>query len=237
MTVIGVTGVGVVVPGAGAGVRLGPGGPKALRPLAGEPLLVHAVRRLRSCPSVGPIVVAAPPGAVSAVADLLAELSVVVVAGGAERQDSVAAGLAALPPEVDLVLVHDAARAFVPVAVVEAVIAALQAGAQAVVPVVPVADTVKRVDADGCVLGTVPRADLRAVQTPQGFRREVLAAAHRAAGAAATDDAALVEAAGVPVRTVPGAPEAFKITTAFDLSVAEALLARSPAPEPEPARG
>ena len=243
---IGVTGVGVVVPAAGAGVRLGPGGPKALRSLAGEPLLVHTVRRLRTCPSVGPIVVAAPPGATDAVADLLAELSVVVVAGGAERQDSVAAGLAALPPEVDLVLVHDAARAFVPVPVVEDVIAALRAGAQAVVPILPVADTIKRVDADGCVLGTVPRADLRAVQTPQGFRRQVLVAAHRTAGAAATDgaatdgaatdDAGLVEAAGVPVRTVPGAPEAFKITTAFDLSVAEALLARSPAPQPEPAR-
>lgn len=218
--------VGVVVPAAGAGTRLGPGAPKALRALAGEPLLVHAVRRLRQCPSVGPVVVAAPPGAVGDVGALLSPYGVLVVAGGAERQDSVAAGLAALPPEVELVLVHDAARALVPVAVVEAVVAALRAGAAAVVPVLPVADTVKRVGAAGQVLATVPREDLRAVQTPQGFRRDVLEQAHRAAGGSLTDDAGLVEAAGVTVQTVPGAPEAFKVTTPFDLLVAEAVLAR-----------
>lgn len=218
--------VGVVVPAAGAGTRLGPGAPKALRPLAGEPLLVHAVRRLRACPSVGPVVVAAPAAAVEEVRALLAPYAAAVVAGGAERQESVAAGLAALPAEVELVLVHDAARALVPVAVVEAVVAALREGAGAVVPVVPVADTVKRVGAAGVVLATVPREDLRVVQTPQGFRRDVLEHAHRAAGSALTDDAGLVEAAGGTVRTVPGAPEAFKVTTPFDLLVAEAVLAR-----------
>jgi 2-C-methyl-D-erythritol 4-phosphate cytidylyltransferase len=215
--------VGVVVPAAGAGTRLGPGAPKALRDLAGEPLLVHAVRRLRACPSVGPVVVVAPAAALDEVAALLTTYDVVVVAGGLERQDSVAAGLAALP-DVELVLVHDAARALVPVAVVEAVIAALLAGADAVVPVLPVADTVKRVGVDGHVTETVPRGDLRAVQTPQGFRRAVLAAAHRGASGSLTDDAGLVEAAGVQVLTVPGAPEAFKVTTPFDLLVAEALL-------------
>lgn len=219
--------VGVVVPAAGAGTRLGPGAPKALRVLAGEPLLVHAVRRLRACPEVGPVVVAAPAGAEGDVAALLAGLDATVVAGGAERQDSVAAGLAALPPEVDLVLVHDAARALVPPAVVAAVVAALQQGAEAVVPILPVADTVKRVDADGVVTATVPRQELRAVQTPQGFRRAVLERAHGAAvgsTATATDDASMVEALGVPVRTVPGDPEAFKVTTAFDLLVAEAVI-------------
>jgi 2-C-methyl-D-erythritol 4-phosphate cytidylyltransferase len=227
--------VGVVVPAAGAGTRLGPGAPKALRLLAGEPLLVHAVRRLRACPSVGPVVVAAPLAELDAVRALLASYDVVVVAGGAERQHSVAAGLAALDPAVDLVLVHDAARALVPVAVVEAVVGALRGGAFAVVPVLPVADTVKQVDVTGAVRATVPRGDLRVVQTPQGFRREVLQAAHRAAratgatgpgGGSLTDDAGLVEAAGVTVQTVAGAPEAFKVTTPFDLLVAEAVLAR-----------
>lgn len=234
--------VGVVVPAAGDGVRLGPGAPKALRELAGEPLLVHAVRRLRSSRHVGPLVVAAPPAQVEQVRALLAPYDVLVVAGGAERQDSVAAGLAALPPEVVLVLVHDAARALVPVAVVDAVVAALHAGADAVVPVLPVVDTVKRVQGQ-VVVGTVDRADLRLVQTPQGFRREVLEQAHRAgtdraraggadsadgAGAAdrATDDAGLVEAIGGTVVTVPGSEEAFKVTRPLDLLLAEAVLSR-----------
>lgn len=215
--------VGVVVPAAGAGTRLGPGGPKALRLLAGEPLLVHAVRRLRECPSVGPVVVAAPAADVEQVAALLSPYGVGVVAGGRERQDSVAAGLAALP-DVTWVLVHDAARALVPVAVVEAVVAALRAGAEAVVPVLPVADTIKRVSLDGRVLATVPREDLRAVQTPQGFLRDVLASAHAAAAGILTDDAGLVEALGRSVQTVQGDVAAFKVTTPFDLLVAEAVL-------------
>jgi 2-C-methyl-D-erythritol 4-phosphate cytidylyltransferase len=215
--------VGVVVPAAGAGTRLGPGAPKALRELAGEPLLVHAVRRLRECPSVGPVVVAAPVGAVQQVAALLSAYAVVVVAGGLQRQDSVAAGLAALP-DVDFVLVHDAARALVPVAVVEAVVQALRDGAEAVIPVLPVADTIKRVTVDGVVSDTVPREDLRIGQTPQGFRREVLRAAHLAAPGSLTDDAGLVEALGVKVQTVPGAAAAFKVTSPFDLLVAEAVL-------------
>jgi 2-C-methyl-D-erythritol 4-phosphate cytidylyltransferase len=215
--------VGVVVPAAGAGTRLGPGAPKALRLLAGEPLLLHAVRRLRACPEVGPVVVAVPAGAEGEVTAMLAGLGATVVAGGAERQDSVAAGLAGLPDGVDLVLVHDAARALVPTAVVSAVVRALRDGAEAVVPVLPVADTVKRVDADGVVVATVPRGDLRVVQTPQGFRRAVLERAHSSSGPV-TDDASMVEALGVAVRTVPGDPEAFKVTTAFDLQVAEAVL-------------
>lgn len=214
--------VGVVVPAAGAGTRLGPGAPKALRQVGGEPLLVHAVRRLRAAPSVGPIAVAAPGQAVADVTALLSPWDVAVVAGGAARHDSVAAGLSALPPEVDFVLVHDAARAFVPVSVVEAVVAALRAGAPAVVPVLRVADTVKRVAAD-VVVETVDRAELRSVQTPQGFARRVLEQAH-AAGRAATDDAGMVEALGVKVTTVAGSPAAFKVTTTFDLLVAEALL-------------
>jgi 2-C-methyl-D-erythritol 4-phosphate cytidylyltransferase len=215
--------VGVVVPAAGSGTRLGPGAPKALRELAGVPLVVHAVRRLLLCPSVTTVVVAAPAPQLEEVAAWVPEA--LVVAGGAERQDSVAAGLAALPDDVDLVLVHDAARALVPVEVVEAVVAALESGAQAVVPVLAVPDTVKQVGVDGTVVRTVPRDDLRAVQTPQGFQRAVLEQAHRTAGGLQTDDAGLVEALGVPVATVAGSPYAFKVTTAFDLRVAEAVLA------------
>jgi 2-C-methyl-D-erythritol 4-phosphate cytidylyltransferase len=216
--------VGALVPAAGSGVRLGPGAPKALRELAGEPLLVHAVRGLRAAPSVGPVVVAAPAGEVAAVAELLAPYDVVVVAGGAERQDSVRRALDALEPAIDLVLVHDAARCLTPVDVIEAVVACLRGGADAVVPVLPVADTVKRVDGDR-VVATVERAALRAVQTPQGFRREVLQRAHAAATGAATDDAALVEALGLPVTTVTGSQEAFKVTRPIDLLLAEAVLA------------
>lgn len=216
--------IGALVPAAGLGLRLGLGRPKALRPLAGEPVLVHAVRGLRVCSAVGPIVVAAPADDVGLVATCLADLDVTVVAGGVERHDSVVAALQALPLEVDLVLVHDAARCLTPTAVVEAVIDALHAGAACAVPVLPVTDTVKRVAGDR-VLETVARADLRAVQTPQGFRRDVLVAAHAGAGDLHTDDAGLVEALGEQVRTVPGSPLAFKITGPLDLLLAEAVLA------------
>ena len=216
--------VGALVPAAGLGVRLGPGEPKALRELAGEPLLVHAVRTLRSVPSIGVVVVAAPAPDVEAVGRLLVAYDVVVVPGGDDRQDSVHRTLAALPPDVDLVLVHDAARCLTPGHVIEAVVAALRAGADAVVPVLPIADTVKHVDGVR-VLGTVDRAALRAVQTPQGFRREVLEQAHAAGRQAATDDASLVEVLGGTVTTVPGDDEAFKITRPLDLLLAEAVLA------------
>jgi 2-C-methyl-D-erythritol 4-phosphate cytidylyltransferase len=202
---------------------MGGAGPKALLLLAGEPLLVHAVRGLRAAPSIGPVVVAAPPDRVPETEQLLAAYDVTVVAGGAERQDSVRRALAALPADVDLVLVHDAARALTPAALHEAVVAALRGGAEAVVPALPVADTVKRVDGDR-VVTTVDRADLRAVQTPQGFRRDLLDQAHTGDTAAATDDAALVERLGRTVLTVPGDPEAFKVTRPFDLLVAEAVL-------------
>ena len=216
--------VGAIVPAAGLGVRLGPGAPKALRDLAGEPLLVHAVRGLRACPQIGPVVVAAPAPDVEEVARLLAAYDVLVVAGGAQRQDSVRLALAALPGEVDLVLVHDAARCLVPAPVVEAVVEALHAGAAAVIPVLPMSDTVKQVDGTR-VVGTLDRAVLRAVQTPQGFRRDVLERAHAASCSAATDDAWLVEALGEVVSTVPGNDEGFKITRPLDLVLAEAVLA------------
>jgi 2-C-methyl-D-erythritol 4-phosphate cytidylyltransferase len=215
--------VAVVLAAAGRGERLGSGIVKALRELAGEPLLLHAVRGVRAVPAIGPVVVLAPVGLVNDLAVLLASYDVVVTAGGDERQESVRHGLAALPASADLVLVHDAARALTPPSVFNDVIVALRAGAEAVVPALPIADTVKRV-VDDRVTGTVERGDLRAVQTPQGFVRDVLVRAHAQPGPPVTDDAALVERLGLTVVTVPGSQEAFKVTRPFDLLVAEALL-------------
>ena len=221
--------VAAIVPAAGRGERLGPGAPKALRDLAGQPLLVHAVAALAACPEVDLIVVAAPPGAIAETAALLDDVDTdwVVVAGGQTRVDSVRLALAAVPADVDVVLVHDAARPLVPAALVSDVVAAVRGGADAVVPGVPLADTVKRVDDAGLVHETPDRAALRAVQTPQGFRRTVLEAAHAAAGpgADATDDAGLVERAGGAVLVIPGHEEAFKVTRPLDLLLAEAVLA------------
>lgn len=227
--------VAVLVAAAGFGVRLGPGQPKALRGLHGQPLLVHAVRRVCAAGSVGWVVVAAPPSdvdTVRAMVDGAARETVVagvtVVAGGATRQESVSRALAAVPERFDIVLVHDAARALAPPSLVDAVAAAVRSGADAVVPVLPVVDTIKRVDASGVVLGTVERSELRAVQTPQGFRRAVLVKAHTAAPPGdATDDAGLVELLGVPVRCIPGSDEAMKITRPADLDVAELILRRA----------
>jgi 2-C-methyl-D-erythritol 4-phosphate cytidylyltransferase len=217
--------VAVLVPAAGAGLRLGPGGPKALRLLAGEPLLVHAIRRVAAAASVRLIVVAAPAADVEAVRLLLAPVApVTVVAGGAERQESVALALAAVPADIAIVLVHDAARALTPPALIESVAAAVRNGLPAVIPVLPVVDTVKEVGPGEVVLGTVDRSVLRSVQTPQGFSHSVLAAAHATAVDPLTDDAGLVEKAGLPVTCVPGSELAMKITRPLDLILAEALL-------------
>ncbi len=216
--------VGVLVPAAGSGVRLGPGGPKALRLLAGEPLLLHAVRGLRAASCVGPVVVAAPAADVEAVVQLLRGLDVVVVAGGAERQESVGRALAAVPPDIPVVLVHDAARALTPPELIESVAAAVRDGRPAVIPVLPVVDTIKQVGPGEIVHGTVDRSVLRSVQTPQGFRHDVLAEAHANAADPLTDDAGLVEKAGIEVTCVPGSELAMKITRPLDLILAEALL-------------
>ncbi|HSP37398.1 MAG TPA: 2-C-methyl-D-erythritol 4-phosphate cytidylyltransferase [Frankiaceae bacterium] len=216
--------VAVVVPAAGRGERLGAGGPKALRLIAGRTLLQHAVDRLHRARTVDLVVVAVPPGEQDRLA---AELGVRTVAGGADRQASVAAALAALPVDVHVVLVHDAARPFAPPSLVDAVAEAVLAGAPAVVPGLPVVDTIKRVDLAGRVLETPRRDTLRAIQTPQGFRRDVLEAAHRHDRGAhpATDDAGLVELLGEPVLVIPGHEDAFKVTRPADLGRAEALLA------------
>jgi len=219
----------VIVPAAGRGERLGPGAPKALRTLAGQPILLHAVRNLATARDIDVIVVAVPEDAVDESRALLAgiELPITIVSGGETRQDSVARALLALAPEVDVVLVHDAARPLVPADVVDRVASAVRGGAQAVIPTLGVVDTIKEVDDGGVVSATLDRSRLRAVQTPQGFARDILQQAHAASdGGDATDDAGMVERMGVDVFTVAGHEEAFKITRPIDLVLAEAILAR-----------
>jgi 2-C-methyl-D-erythritol 4-phosphate cytidylyltransferase len=145
------------------------------------------------------------------------------VAGGDRRVDSVRAGLAAVPPACDVVVVHDAARPLAGPALFAAVLDAVRGGADGAVPGVAITDTVKRVE-EGRVVATVPRSGLVAVQTPQAFRAEVLRAAH-AGGGDSTDDAALVEAAGGTVVVVPGDPRNLKVTAADDLVLAASFLA------------
>ena len=180
---------------------------------------------------VDAVVVTAPRGHVEQVRSAIVRPDVTVVDGGPDRVASVAAGLAAVATDAHVVLVHDAARCLCPSGVVRGVVEAVRAGHEAVVPVVAVADTLKRLDHAGRVTATVDRSGLAAVQTPQGFRADVLRAAHaragrdRAAGRGvpATDDAGLVESDGGTVVTVPGDPRAVKITTAPDLALAELL--------------
>ncbi|MDP5185221.1 2-C-methyl-D-erythritol 4-phosphate cytidylyltransferase [Blastococcus sp. BMG 814] len=210
-----------IVAAAGSGSRLGAGQPKALVPLAGRPLVAWAVDALFAG-GVDEVVVTVPPAERAAFAAALPG-TVQLVDGGATRTASVCAGLAAAGPRADVVLVHDAARPLTPPDAVARVLDALAGGARAVVPVLPVVDTTVLVDDDGVVAEAVPRAPLRRVQTPQGFDRATLVAAYAALDDAAelTDDAAVVRAAGVPVRTVPGDERSAKITVPHDLALAE----------------
>ena len=216
-----------IVPAAGRGDRLGPGTPKALRLLAGEPILVHAVRSAVASGVVDLVAVAAPPSELDDVRDLLKPHApeLVVVAGGPTRKASVAAALAEMPGAVDVVLVHDAARCLTPPELFAAVTNAVRRGADAAVPVLPVADTIKQVHGDE-VLATLDRSDLYAVQTPQAFRRAVLDHAHATVDEDATDDAGLAERAGAAVHVIAGDDEAFKITRPLDLLLAEIVLSR-----------
>ncbi|MGW5655868.1 2-C-methyl-D-erythritol 4-phosphate cytidylyltransferase [Streptomyces humi] len=235
-----------VIPAAGRGVRLGPGAPKALRALNGTPMLIHAVRALAASRAVSLVVIVAPPDGAPEVKSLLdahalpggtpggswGSTDFLVVPGGESRQESVRLGLDALPPDYDIVLVHDAARPLVPVDTVDAVIQAVWDGAPAVVPALPLADTVKEVEPAAVpgdpepVVATPSRARLRAVQTPQGFDRATLVRAHETVTDDVTDDASMVEQLGERVVVVPGHEEAFKVTRPLDLVLAEAVLAR-----------
>ncbi|HEX5723833.1 MAG TPA: 2-C-methyl-D-erythritol 4-phosphate cytidylyltransferase [Longimicrobiaceae bacterium] len=215
-----------VVVAAGAGARLGGPIPKQFLEVAGEPILLRAVRPFLEHPRVGAVVVVLPPLDAARPPHFLAGLAIRIVAGGAERGDSVWNGLLATPEQAERVLIHDGARPFVTAPVIDRVLdAARRGGALAALPVT---DTIKEVDTDGTVAATLERTRLWQAQTPQGFPRgEILAAYHRARqeGVAATDDAALYERYVGPVKVVLGSELNLKITRPLDLEVAAAVAA------------
>jgi len=214
-----------VVVAGGAGRRLGGAVPKQFLPVRGVPVLLRAVRSFVDHPDIALVVVVLPSDIVDDPPSWLAETGVSMVAGGAERSDSVASGLAALPSDIDLVMVHDGARPFVDRALIDRLLVAGTEGPA--IPGVPVVETVKEVDADGWILSTPPRERLRLAQTPQIFPLALLREVHGTGGFdRATDDAVMVERFGVRIRMIPGDPRNLKITTPADLAVADALAAR-----------
>jgi 2-C-methyl-D-erythritol 4-phosphate cytidylyltransferase len=215
-------GVAVVIPAGGLGTRLGHRTPKQFLAVGGAPILVASLRPFLRHPRIELVVLAAPPAHLGRTRRLVDRLgtrtAVTVVPGGPTRQDSVAQALAAVPPAVRTVVVHDAVRPFVSRAVVDAVLEAAEATGAAICAL-PIAETVKRVSGD-LVEATVDRTGLWAVQTPQAFRAHLLREAHdkaRRDGVIGTDDAMLVERLGHPVRVVRGSERNVKITTAEDL--------------------
>jgi 2-C-methyl-D-erythritol 4-phosphate cytidylyltransferase len=220
--------VWAVVVAAGSGERLGAEHPKAFVAFGEDPLIASSVAALDDHPAIDGIVLVVPEGweerATFMADDIGAGKASIAVAGGATRSDSVAAGVAEVPADAAIILVHDAARPLVPADLIDRVLGGFADGADGVIPVLPIDDTVKRIDAAGRVVETLDRAELRAVQTPQafladGFRRAV-AAPDRASG---MDCASLVERAGGTIATVAGDPRTLKITTRVDLERAEEL--------------
>jgi 2-C-methyl-D-erythritol 4-phosphate cytidylyltransferase len=224
-----VTNTVAVVPAAGSGQRLAAGVPKAFFHLDGRTLVERAVSCLLESGVVDRVVVAVPADRTGQ-AKLILGREATIVPGGANRGESVGRALAAVADaqQPSFVLVHDAARPLTPPGLVVRVVEALRAGHSAVVPALPLSDTVKAVDANGMVLGTPERAGLRAVQTPQGFATELLLRAYQRAGEVTgvdfTDDASIVEHIGGQVQVVDGDPLAFKITTQWDILLAQAIV-------------
>ena len=212
--------VAVIIPAGGSGERLGAKIPKALVQLADKTLIEHAVAQM--APVASQIIVAAPAGYEEQFQQLLGS-EVTVVTGGLTRTLSVKKALAYVDKGNEFILVHDAARALASTDLALRVIDSLRAGEKAVIPGLPVVDTIKRVDTDNYVTKTPTRSKLRAIQTPQGFARKVLIKAHSSADDV-TDDAGLVEDRGVDVKVILGEDRALKITTMSDLEIAHKYL-------------
>ncbi len=210
--------VTVIIPAGGSGERLGAQLPKALVLLADRTLIEHCVSNI--APIANQIIVAAPAGYEEQFRSILGD-DILVVTGGATRADSVRAALTHVTS--DFTLVHDAARSLASAELAGRVIDALALGEKAVIPVLPVIDTIKAVDSNGYVISTHDRTELRAVQTPQGFHTQTLKSAH-SSSQDATDDAGLVEALNIPVKVVVGEERAFKITVPSDLISAQQIL-------------
>lgn len=224
----------LVVVAAGQGQRLGAGIPKAFVDLVGRPLLTHAIESIIALPELAQLILAVPEShlieATEIAAELVGELeiSLDVVLGGETRQSSIANALAELAEGVEIVLVHDAARALTPTSLFASVAESVRTTKTSSLPVMRVVDTIKRIDAD-TVLETVDREVLRSAQTPQGFLAAELVSAYAAAEGEFTDDAALMQAAGHRILAVDGDERAFKITTAADLAAAELRFTGKPA--------
>jgi 2-C-methyl-D-erythritol 4-phosphate cytidylyltransferase len=220
--------VGVIIVAGGSGTRAGSNELKQFRWVAGKPMLLHSVQAFHARPDVAMVVCVLPKAYAGDPPPWLFQCDIerlLLSVGGRERQDSVANGLDDLPPEVRVVVVHDAARPLVTDAVIDRVISAARAG-QAAVAALPVVDTLKLVDGGGRIVRTVDRAGLWRAQTPQAFPRAILERAHadaRAAHVSATDDAALLERIGEPVFVVRGTERAMKITEEPDFARADAL--------------
>lgn len=225
-----------LVAAAGQGTRLGADIPKGYVPLRGRPLVVRSVQAMIHSAVVDEVIVLISPdmeGYARAILEkenlFSAEIPVRLVHGGGERADSVYEGLKAIEAEDAVVLIHDAARALTPPGMIARVARAVLSGQRAVIPVLPVADTIKVVDNHDVVVGTPARADLRAVQTPQGYSLAALREANERyfglddPGFVATDDASLMEWYGAKVHCVQGDPMAFKITTPIDYALAKAV--------------
>jgi len=219
--------VWAVLAAAGRGERLGSDRPKAFARLGGRPLLAESLERLEGSEWIDAIVIAAPPEweepSILVAEEIAATKVSSAVTGGETRSESVRLALADVPGEAAVVLVHDAARPLVPDEVVERVLAPLGEGWDGAVPVLPLSDTVKRVDGER-VVETLPRGELVAAQTPQAFTAEVLRRALAGDVSGATDCASLVEARGGRVKVVQGDPRLLKITGADDLALVESWL-------------
>jgi len=220
-------GVCVIIPAAGSGTRLGEPVPKAFVDVCGRTIIERCVDNIPDSLDAS-IVVVVPADLVDRARELLPDVT--IVPGGAHRSESVRAGIAAADA-ADILLVHDAARPLTPAHVFTRVVEAVASGHPAVVPGLPVADTLKQVVAsdEGLerVERTVDREPLRAVQTPQGFTREALLRAHADDSGLATDDAGLAERCGIDVHVVPGDPLAMKITTPWDLKIIRDVVSES----------
>lgn len=222
--------VAVIVVAAGSGTRLGRPEPKAFVRVGGRAILEHALHTVFSLSEPVQVIVVAPSAQLAEAGSLARAMAgpassyLSVVAGGDTRQQSVSAGLAQLGTDVEVVLVHDAARAFTPASQFEAVIRGVRESGGGVIPGLPLADTVKQTDWTGRVESTLDRATLTTVQTPQGFPRAALIAAYAKATQDHTDDASVFSGADGVVTVIDGDPLAFKITTPWDLRRAEGLV-------------